>query len=80
MSPIAPVSPAVPGDGGSAGSESAISLTTDFEKFRVDPQEIETTIKREADRRWREWLPTKESRKRPRLSWYVRQVRKEYYP
>ncbi len=52
-----------------------------FDQYRVvSPDEINTKIKQEADRRWREWMPTKTDRKRPRLSTYVRQVRKEYYP
>lgn len=56
------------------------STTKDeWQCFRVDPDEIETKIKVEADRRWREWMPTKESRKRPRLSVYIRRVRREFY-
>jgi hypothetical protein len=46
----------------------------------VDPDEIERKIKTEADRRWREWMPTKTDRKRPRMSVLIRQVRKEFYP
>lgn len=51
----------------------------EFEKFRVNPDEIEQQIRIEADRRWREWLPTKTSRRRPRKSWYEKKVRKEFY-
>lgn len=52
----------------------------DFAHFRVDPAEIETKIATEADKRWRNWMPTKTDRKRPRKSAYIKQVRKEYYP
>lgn len=51
-----------------------------FDQFRVDPEEIEAKIKREADALWRNWIPTKEDRKRPRLSTYIKRVRKTYYP
>lgn len=54
--------------------------TGGFEHFRVDPEEIERKIKTEADVLWRNWMPTKTDRKRPRLSTYIRQVRKLYYP
>lgn len=55
-------------------------LTGAFDHFRVDPNEIESKIKQEADRRWRAWVPTKEHLSRPRKSYYLKQVRKEYYP
>jgi hypothetical protein len=82
-------SPIAPGASGSVGGTTGLSeksltqlthKTDEFAKFRVDPDEIERMIRAEADRRWREWLPTKTDRKRPRLSAYVKQVRKEYYP
>lgn len=70
--------------GSSSGSKPnnnpGVTGTFDFNQYRVDPAEIETKIKSEADRRWRNWMPTKEDRKRPRRSWYERQVRKEFYP
>lgn len=55
--------------------------TGNFEQFRVDPEEIESKIKAEADRRWRNWKPNrKDLDKRPRLSTFLKQVRKEFYP
>lgn len=51
-----------------------------FDQFRVDPEEIESKIRHEADRRWRAWVPTKEHLSRPRKSYYLKQARKEYYP
>lgn len=60
-------------------SSASIPSSDEFAKFRVDPAEIETKINREADRRWRAWVPTKEDRTRHRKSWYVKQVRKEFY-
>lgn len=54
--------------------------TGNFEQFRVDPEEIESKIRHEADRRWRAWVPTKEHLSRPRKSYYLKQVRKEFYP
>ena len=56
-----------------------LGATGDFSQFRVDPDEIEQKIRLEADKRWRNWMPTKTDRKRPRKSWYMKQVRKEYY-
>ncbi len=72
---------ASPTSGGQSGTEPSSPIETDeFSKFRVSPDEIASKINKEADRRWREWMPTKTDRKRPRKSWYVKQVRKEYYP
>ncbi|MDE2106831.1 MAG: hypothetical protein KGL39_56975 [Patescibacteria group bacterium] len=51
-----------------------------FDKFRVDPAEIETRIKVEADRRWRNWTPSREHLTRPRKSFFLREARKEFYP
>lgn len=56
-----------------------------FAQFKtVTPDDIERQIRREADRRRREWMPSKgdkkENRKQPRLSFFIRQVRKEFYP
>lgn len=51
-----------------------------FDQFRVDPEEIESKIRHEADRRWRAWVPTKEHLSRPRKSYYLKEVRKEFYP
>jgi len=51
-----------------------------FDNFRIDPAEIESQIRIEADRRWRNWTPTKESLTRPRKSVFIREVRKEFYP
>ena len=50
-----------------------------FAQFRVDPEEIEVKIRLEADRRWRQWTATKEHLTRPRKSYFLRQVRKEFY-
>jgi hypothetical protein len=44
------------------------------------PNEIESKIRHEADRRWRAWVPTKEHLSRPQLRYYLKQVRKEFYP
>jgi hypothetical protein len=54
--------------------------TGNFEQFRVDTDEIESKIRHEADRRWRAWVPTKEHLSRPQLRYYLKQVRKEFYP
>lgn len=78
--PTAPAPAAPVSDGSSSGESSKPPGTLDFSQFRVDPAEIETKIKAEADRRWRNWMPTKEDRTRPRKSWYEKQVRKEFYP
>lgn len=66
---------------GESTSESSPAGVTGgmFDQFRVDPAEIEAKIKREADALWRNWVPTKTDRKRPRLSTYIKRVRKEYY-
>lgn len=80
-SATAPAAAACDGNtSGNATSTSIVGATGDFMQFRVDPAEIETKIKTEADRRWRNWVPTKTDRKRPRKSWYEKQVRREYYP
>ncbi len=51
-----------------------------FAKYRVDPDEVERKIIAEADRLWRDWVPNKKDLdKRPRLSAFVRRVRKDYY-
>lgn len=76
--PPAPV-PFVGEETGSKIGLESYSKGDEFARFRVDPDEIEQQIKLEADRRWREWLPTKLSRHRPRKSWYEKQVRKEFY-
>jgi hypothetical protein len=87
----APIAPApVPAAAASAGTPSGattksepatnMGVTGGFEHFRVDPEEIERKIKAEADALWRNWMPTKTDRKRPRLSTYIKQVRKQYYP
>ena len=57
----------------------------DFQKWRVDPEDIERKIRQEADRRWREWTPTADDARkgiqtRPRLSVFIKQARKEFYP
>lgn len=67
-------------------AESAPSLT-DFNKFKiVTPEDIEKKIRHEADRRYRDWTPSaKDTRtrkgktSRPRLEWFIKQVRKEFY-
>jgi hypothetical protein len=41
-------------------------------------EELETSIKVEADKRWRNWMPTKTDRTRPRKSTYIKQVRAEF--
>lgn len=74
-SPTEPVAAAAPAVDTTGGLPSGI----DFAQFRVDPDEIERKIRAEADIRWRNWVPTKTDRKRPRLSTYVRAVRKEFY-
>lgn len=86
--PKSATAPAVGASGGevsgsrlSAPTVSGMTGTAsmDFSQFRVDPTEIETKIRQEADKRWRNWMPTKESRARPRLSTYIKQVRREFY-
>lgn len=47
----------------------------DFSRFKVEQEDIERQIKREADRRWHQW----EGPHRPRKSTVLRQVRKEFY-
>lgn len=64
----------------STAATSPTGLTGGFEHFRVDPQEIERKIKAEADRQWREWMPTKTDRKRPTKRGLIKRIRKEYYP
>lgn len=66
----------------STGDPSAASSTSDlFSQFKtVTPEDIERKIRHEADARWRAWMPTKTDRHRPRMSFYIRQVRKEFYP
>lgn len=80
----APTPPAVGSAGGPSGGSSstaAAGITGGmFDHFRVDPEEIESKIRHEADRRWRAWVPTKEHLSRPRKSYYEKQVRKEFYP
>lgn len=74
-----------PDAGASAGSTSGSAPSTtpagidEFSRFRVDPDEIESKIRHEADRRYRDWTPTKAQPKRPRKSVFERQVRKEFY-
>lgn len=66
--------------GGTTDAPNPVGLTgTMFSQFYVDPEEIERKIKAEADQLWRNWMPTKTDRKRPRISTYLRQVRKSYY-
>lgn len=86
--PSTPKSATVPDAAASAGSTSGESTSVPttagatggmFDQFRVDPEEIERKIKAEADALWRNWMPTKTDRKRPRLSTYIKRVRKDYY-
>ncbi len=66
--------------------ESDVSLT-DFDKFKiVTPADIEKKIRHEADRRYRDWTPSaadtrkrKGKTSRPRIEWFIKQVRKEFY-
>lgn len=83
-----PVNASVGGPTGTAPSKPPVptGLTGDFSQFRVDPEEIERKIRQEADRRWRQWTaPQYEAGKpasyykRPRLSTFLKQVRKEFY-
>lgn len=76
--------PIVTADGNTTDAETAPSPESPqpkpFENFRVDPAEIETKIQVEADRRWRNWQPSREHLTRPRKSFFLREVRKEFYP
>lgn len=76
------------GDGGASVAQSQSDdvappepePTDEFARFRVDPSEIETAIQQEADRRWRNWTPTKGEAKltRPQKRAFVRDVRAEF--
>ncbi len=76
----APVPSAAEPDGSKNGSTSKSRSEDEFSHFKIDHSAIEAKIKKEADKRWRNWMPTKTDRTRPRLSTYVRLVRKEFYP
>lgn len=87
--PSTPRSATAPAAAASAGATSGVNTGATmlagvtgcmFNQFRVDPEEIESKIRHEADRRWRAWVPTKEHLSRPRKSYYLKQVRKEFYP
>jgi hypothetical protein len=68
-------------------SEPTPPTLTDFDKFKiVTPEDIETKIRHEADRRYRDWTPSaadtrkrKGKTSRPRIEWFIKQVRKEFY-
>lgn len=62
-----------------APAPTAAEPAPDLEAFTAPPLTVEQSIKQEADRRWRDWMPTMTDRKRPLLRALIKEVRMEFH-